>query len=455
MATNKEFKYNADNIGIFSSPSSRKNSQSTAPQTLPCPGRTQGDGMENVSNVPSDIAEKVKKKINLRDKLIYHPSNLKQQSSCPPVTPTGTIVKLIPKNVTQIKKEKLLSSLKKSKEPKFVPYEPYKAAVNPIVPNERKFIRGSRNNLDINEMVAQMSLHKSIEIQKNDQRLAQTLNKDDRELKQWEVDKKAYELELQKLREENSQLENQLKFQAQVNGELKNLLVAAVGEDLETKVHILTEDKLQLSQALLNSARHLNTHQEQTEWLAGQCEVWRSKFLASSLMVEELARWKAALCQRTTDLQEGIKRILEEHTKVRDTLTKTYRTLSVIRENFDPAGTLTYRRHELPSSNIVDLADGCCQVAEILNVKLLSSMDPVRKFKQVDTTGLEMKTVAEKHVEQLLMNPNLMMSGRQDAACSAVMGAAFALSGKICLPSIMGDNNMACCPHCSGEIQQV
>jgi len=67
----------------------------------------------------------------------------------------------------------------------------------------------------------------------------------------------------------------------QVNGELKNLLVAAVGEDLETRVHLLTEDKLQLARALLNSAQRLSTHQEQTEWLAGQCEVWRSKFLAS------------------------------------------------------------------------------------------------------------------------------------------------------------------------------
>lgn len=50
---------------------------------------------------------------------------------------------------------------------------------------------------------------------------------------------------------------------------------------MQTRVHLLTEDKLQLARALLNSAQHLSTHQEQTEWLAGQCEVWRSKFLAS------------------------------------------------------------------------------------------------------------------------------------------------------------------------------
>lgn len=61
--------------------------------------------------------------------------------------------------------------------------------------------------------------------------------------------------------------------------------MAAVGEDLETRVQHLTEDKLQLARALLSSANHLTSHQEQTEWLSGQCEVWRSKFLASRLVI--------------------------------------------------------------------------------------------------------------------------------------------------------------------------
>jgi hypothetical protein len=86
---------------------------------------------------------------------------------------------------------------------------------------------------------------------------------------------------MKRLKSENTELENQVKYQAQVNGELKKLLVAAVGEDIETKVNHLTEDKLHLAKALLNSAQKLSTHQEQMEWLAGQCEVWRSKFLAS------------------------------------------------------------------------------------------------------------------------------------------------------------------------------
>lgn len=42
-------------------------------------------------------------------------------------------------------------------------------------------------------------------------------------------------------------------------------------------------------------------------------------------MVEDLARWKAALCQRATELQEAIKRMLEEHNIIRDTSLKTYK----------------------------------------------------------------------------------------------------------------------------------
>lgn len=45
-------------------------------------------------------------------------------------------------------------------------------------------------------------------------------------------------------------------------------------------------------------------------------------------MVEELAKWKAALCQRTTDLQEAIKRLLEDRNLIRDISLKTYRYAS-------------------------------------------------------------------------------------------------------------------------------
>lgn len=179
---------------------------------MACPKRTQGDGMENIT--PEKAAEIVEKpiKVRLGEALIYHPTNLKQQNSTPPVTPTGQIVKLVPKTITQMKKGKHILHSLKSKEPKFVPYEPYKACVNPIVPYEKKKKKGSKNNLDINVMVTQLALLKTEETKTSSQNDSKPVTVET------EVDtlKKQYEAEVQKLKEENSQLENQLKFQAQV-----------------------------------------------------------------------------------------------------------------------------------------------------------------------------------------------------------------------------------------------
>lgn len=238
---------------------------------LPPPQRTQGDGMENESPVevtvvlsPQELPEEAESDCNDKNKITT------QKLKSP-----GAVVKLTPQTVNKKKKD-VLAHLK-NKEPKFVPYEPYKAAVKPIVPNQKSTflkVRKTSKNLP----VIFNSKNKSTEGNAMNDKEA----KEEKECEiNWEKKAKSLEGEVQTLKEENQQLENQLKFQVQVNGELKNLLVAAVGEDMETKVHVLTEDKLHLARALLNSAKSLSTHQEQTEWLAGQCEVWRSKFLAS------------------------------------------------------------------------------------------------------------------------------------------------------------------------------
>lgn len=148
-----------------------------------------------------------------------------------------------------------------------------------------------------------------------------------------------------------------------VNSELKTLLVAAVGEDLETRVQHLTEDKLQLARALLNSANHLTSHQEQTEWLSGQCEVWRSKFLASSLMVEELARWKSALTQRVHEFQENTKCLLEERNKVFTNMVKTQQKMLNVLEHLG-------RTASAENSEILACSESNLRIMETISMHL-------------------------------------------------------------------------------------
>lgn len=149
----------------------------------------------------------------------------------------------------------------KPKEPKFVPYEPYKAAVRPIIPPKKMPTITKKMIEDARSRNASCS---SDFLETKDTANSSLLGDEKKTLKM-----------------ENEELERQLKLQVQVNAELKNLLVAAVGEDMETRVNCLAEDKQHLAQKLINSAKSLSSHHEQVEWLASQCEVWRSKFLAS------------------------------------------------------------------------------------------------------------------------------------------------------------------------------
>lgn len=170
--------------------------------------RTRGDGMENVT----PMERKTRSRARLVDKLIYrHQDN----SSCylRPIIPNGKIVYLVPKYVPKEKKKNFLS---KPKEPKFVPYEPYKAAIEPIVSRKREERKEkSKNNVDIQDLVSQMSIIAAAEmnIAKKD-----ALEKDEPVItkKLWDSERQKFETDIKNLRETNTHLENQLKFQAQV-----------------------------------------------------------------------------------------------------------------------------------------------------------------------------------------------------------------------------------------------
>ncbi|XP_066156251.1 golgin-45 [Euwallacea fornicatus] len=392
------------------------------------PTRTLGDGMENNVTKLSEV--------KLPSKM--HSKILK---SMIPVQPQSKIINLVPKYVARDKKMVTNVILTKPKEPKFVPYEPYKAAVQPIkhvqVRTKKPVVKqqSSKNNIEIQELVQQMSEMRVVEMNKLKVRALQ----EDKVVpwQQWEKEKDAYEIDIKNLKETKAHLENQLKFQAQVNSELKTLLVAAVGEDLESRVQHLTEDKLSLARALLNSANHLTSHQEQTEWLSGQCEVWRSKFLASSLMVEELARWKSALTKRTNDLQEIVKLLLSDGSKHHKESVTTFSNLNAALEKL--SGTkFQFREDDFTGINL-KLSK---EIAKCLDVK------PVQ-----EETNKNWHSKNEKLAVKVLKNPVSLMS--QDMICNALVGAAHSLSASSEQKFMQNSLLHPCCAHCKGDVQDI
>uniref|UniRef100_A0A182TUV5 3-hydroxyisobutyryl-CoA hydrolase, mitochondrial n=1 Tax=Anopheles melas TaxID=34690 RepID=A0A182TUV5_9DIPT len=340
---------------------------------------------------------------------VYRPTELVTggNTSLAAVVPRGKVFNLVPRLVAPDGRPKLATM--HSKEPKFVPFEPYKGAVTPIIPGRNSIPGGgsrvklaNRNNLDLSVLVSQMSTIADKELRTS----AAPSSVEDEE-------RQRYERELAELRKERDYFQGQLKFQAQVNAELKNLLVAAVGEDLQTKVNVLTEDKLHLARKLLNSAENLSSHTEQIEFLAGQSEVWRSKFLASSLMVEELARWKASLLQRNGLLLASNKAQLEVVSKSRELVLDVLKQLRFLANAKEPL--------QLPSANVLDLAAECVNISQQLALQhsalgMPNSLDGL--------SALECMTDAEKMAVQALQSSHQSLLPT-DEAFRAIVGQAF------------------------------
>lgn len=66
----------------------------------------------------------------------------------------------------------------------------------------------------------------------------------------------------------------------QINAEVKRLLVASVGEDIEAKVDYLTQDKARLAADIRQYASKISRDFEEKEKLAVESTLWKSKFLA-------------------------------------------------------------------------------------------------------------------------------------------------------------------------------
>ena len=115
---------------------------------------------------------------------------------------------------------------------------------------------------------------------------------------------------------EEGKLSAQLKVQMEVNRELKRLLVASIGGDIQLRLDQIVQEKAELSRNLDTSLHQLAENNEELDRLSIECDIWRSKFLASRLMMDELASWKAALSMQFKDSQRALHCLMKERNKL-------------------------------------------------------------------------------------------------------------------------------------------
>ena len=114
------------------------------------------------------------------------------------------------------------------------------------------------------------------------------------------------------------------------------MLVASVGEDIEARVDFLTQDKARLAADVLEYNNRIAVDWERKEELGVEKDVWRSKFLASTVIVEELSQAKQTVQQRVEDLSHLARRLLLERAQLSQGLATTQLMLDKLCQAFDP-----------------------------------------------------------------------------------------------------------------------
>ncbi|KFM74143.1 Golgin-45, partial [Stegodyphus mimosarum] len=369
--------------------------ESTGKTRLLIQGRSAGDGMENTSFTEKNC-------------LKFEKSN-KNQNSLPDS---------YAKNFT---------SAGKRKEPKFVPYEPYKAAVSSIIssPNKHEkiappkvFVNSQREKINPPEIVIDSqkvsSLASSI-IQHNSKKLYSSLEEKYVSLEPVETsadEKKcssncnlkisALEKQVKQLEKEKKELESQFRIQTEVNADLKKMLIASLGEDMQLKVQYMTEDKARLGMNVLQFSEQLQQKNEEIDRLSVQCDVWKSKFEASSLMVDDLAGWKVTLTRKLNETLQAINSMFKEHEVIYEQLYTTYRILEHTLAAFEPSAKETSKRKLSPQS-LIHLASEVKSLSSNIQKRLQWNPN-AEVLLHAAHEGVRLLTPAEKAAYQAINN---------------------------------------------------
>ncbi|XP_060881213.1 golgin-45 isoform X1 [Metopolophium dirhodum] len=319
---------------------------------------------------------------------------------------------------------KKYQNIKKSpdKEPKFVPYEPYKAAVRSIVPE-----------------LGQPSVaifKRRLSTASNCSKVSNVTEDKEDVISMLTQEKQNLEEEIDKLNIQLANMDLQMGSQAQVNNELKNMLVASIGEDIEAKIQMLTEDKVLLAHKLLNFTGALAGRQDQLETVAGERDVLRSKFLAGSLIIEDLSKWKTILCDRVDKLEASLQTVLDENRKNRHLLKSAHENLKIL-QNY----------YKLEVSNKQKLLDSTIIAEDINRISLLLRKHLLTpQIQELQVHAAIHQTQAESQAQQILIQKmSREKMNNVDATCNAIMEASQALESNIQL----------CCGHCTGTVKLI
>ncbi|CAO2637529.1 Blzf1 [Lemmus lemmus] len=259
-----------------------------------------------------------------------------------------------------------------------------------------------------------------------------------------------------RLLQDKEGLSNQLRVQTEINRELKKLLVASVGDDPQYHFERLAREKNQL--ILENEALGRNTAQlsEQLERMSIQCDVWRSKFLASRVMADELTNFRLVLQRQNRDAQSAIQDLLSEREQFRQEMVSAHKFLEELLVSLQWGREQTHTPNTQPHST-AGLALVNHKLAEALHAHLLGNVGTSNQ-KKIPAAVEFISTPAEKMAEKVLriLDPVTCTESSPDNPFSESSPTTLLTTKKNIgrfHPYTRYENiTFNCCNHCKGEL---
>ncbi|XP_078688995.1 golgin-45-like [Branchiostoma floridae x Branchiostoma belcheri] len=243
--------------------------------------------------------------------------------------------------------------------------------------------------------------------------------------------------------------EVELGIQSEVNKELKKLLVASVGSDLQYQFERMAREKAQLSVDHDNIVQQYADLSEEVERLSIQCDVWRSKFLGSRTQVSQLIDLRNAIYQQFGKAQAAIDNVMKERAPIRKEMVETYRLLDQLVKALRWGKPQPLQQAANPR-NLKELVQANHRLVSAVSAQLLGNIKPMNSANQETVESGIGLTNAEAAAAQVLnMNFDLQLLSPESAAPVGKMSGRFHPQHKY------EEITVNCCNKCKGEIKVV
>lgn len=178
------------------------------------------------------------------------------------------------------------------------------------------------------------------------------------------------------LEKEVKSLQNQLEAQIKINDDLKRLLVASVGDDLQHSVEALVRTRAQLDVDMVGYHNKLFKEEEEVDKLSIQADMWYSKYMATKVLLDEVTKQRDSSKESWLHCRNALLQLLHLYTEIKDNMVDSFQHLQQLKSALGPHFK---SKHQAIPTDVMQLSDDIKHYSDAIRFSLIGKIpaDPL------------------------------------------------------------------------------